>query len=43
VGGVLAQTIVVGDADTDAGAARAAGTPLILIDFGYTEIPAADR
>jgi len=33
---------MVGDAATDAGAARAAGTPLILVDFGYTEIPAAE-
>ena len=40
VGGDLARTVMVGDADTDAGAARAAGTPLILVDFGYTEIPA---
>lgn len=42
VGGDLARTIMVGDADTDAGAARAAGTPLILVDFGYSEIPAAE-
>lgn len=42
VGGDLARTLMVGDADTDAGAARAAGTPLILVDFGYTEIPAAE-
>ena len=42
VGGNLARTVMVGDADTDAGAARAAGTPLILVDFGYTEIPAAE-
>jgi len=42
VGGDLTQTIMVGDADTDAGAARAAGTPLILVDFGYTEIPAVE-
>jgi phosphoglycolate phosphatase len=41
VGGDLVRTIMVGDADTDAGAARAAGTPLILVDFGYTEVPAA--
>lgn len=41
VGGDLARTVMVGDADTDAGCARAAGTPLILVDFGYTEIPAA--
>lgn len=42
VGGDLARTIMVGDADTDAGTARAAGTPLILVDFGYTEIPAVE-
>ena len=41
VGGDLARTVMVGDADTDAGAARSAGTPLILVDFGYSEIPAA--
>jgi len=40
VEGDLTYTIMVGDADTDAGAARAAGTPLILVDFGYSEIPA---
>lgn len=42
VDGDLARTVMVGDADPDAGAARAAGTPLILVDFGYTEIPAAE-
>ncbi len=42
VGGNLARTVMVGDAAPDAGAARAAGTPLILVDFGYTEIPAAE-
>jgi phosphoglycolate phosphatase len=42
VGGDLARTIMVGDADTDAGTARAAGTRLILVDFGYTEIPAVE-
>jgi phosphoglycolate phosphatase len=42
VGGDLTRTIMVGDADTDAGTARAAGTPLILVDFGYTEIPAVE-
>jgi len=42
VGGDLARTVMVGDADTDVGAARAAGTPLILVDFGYTEIPAVE-
>lgn len=41
VGGDLKRAIMVGDADTDAGSARAAGTHLILVDFGYTETPAA--
>ena len=42
VGGDIGRTIMVGDAATDAGAARGAGTPLILVTFGYTEIPAAE-
>ncbi|MBU1376596.1 MAG: phosphoglycolate phosphatase [Alphaproteobacteria bacterium] len=42
VGGDIARTIMVGDAATDAGAARAAKAHLILVSFGYTEIPAAD-
>jgi len=41
-GGVLERALLVGDAATDAGAARAAGTPLVLVSFGYTEIPAKD-
>ena len=41
-GGTVARAIMVGDAATDAGAARAAGTPLVLVSFGYTEIPAAE-
>jgi len=42
VGGDPARAIMVGDAATDAGAARAAGVPLILVSFGYTETPARD-
>lgn len=42
VEGDLNRAVMVGDADPDAGAARAAGTPLILVDFGYTETPALD-
>ena len=38
-GGTLDRAILVGDAAPDAGAARAAGVPLILVSFGYTEIP----
>ena len=42
VGGSTDRAILVGDAATDAGAARAAGVPLILVSFGYTEIPARE-
>jgi len=42
VKGDLARTVMVGDSAADAGSARAAGTPLILVDFGYTETPAAE-
>ncbi|MDB5417764.1 MAG: gph [Phenylobacterium sp.] len=41
-GGTMDRAILVGDAATDAGAARAAGAPLILVSFGYTEIPARE-
>ncbi|MDP3852285.1 phosphoglycolate phosphatase [Phenylobacterium sp.] len=41
-GGMIGRAVMVGDAATDAGAARAAGVPLILVSFGYTEIPAAE-
>jgi len=42
VGGDMGRAILVGDAATDAGAAKAAKAGLILVSFGYTEIPAAD-
>jgi phosphoglycolate phosphatase len=42
VGGDVTRTIMVGDAATDAGAARAAGAGLVLVSFGYTEIPAEE-
>ncbi|HEY3697385.1 phosphoglycolate phosphatase [Phenylobacterium sp.] len=41
-GGDVRRTVMVGDAATDAGAARAAGAGLVLVSFGYTEIPAAE-
>jgi phosphoglycolate phosphatase len=41
-GGGMDRALLVGDAATDAGAARAAGAPLVLVSFGYTEIPAKD-
>ena len=42
VGGRIERTLMVGDAATDAGSARAAGAGLILVSFGYTEVPAAE-
>jgi phosphoglycolate phosphatase len=41
-GGALPRVVMVGDAATDAGAARATGAGLVLVSFGYTEIPAAE-
>lgn len=40
--GAPERAILVGDAATDAGAARAADVALILVSFGYTETPARD-
>lgn len=41
-GGGADRAVMVGDSAADAHAARAAGVPLILVGFGYTEIPARD-
>ncbi|HEY2752676.1 HAD-IA family hydrolase [Phenylobacterium sp.] len=41
-GGSISRTVMVGDAATDARAARAARVPLILVSFGYTDIPARE-
>jgi phosphoglycolate phosphatase len=40
-GGQGHKAIMVGDTETDAAAARAAGAPIILVRFGYTEDPSA--
>lgn len=42
IGGSLERAVMVGDAATDAGAARAAKVALILVSFGYTEVAAKD-
>ena len=41
-GGRPDRAVMVGDSASDARAARNAGVPLVLVSFGYTDIPAAD-
>ena len=41
-GGELAHAIMVGDSGTDIRVARAAGIPVVAVDFGYTEVPVAE-
>jgi phosphoglycolate phosphatase len=41
-GGSPDRAVMVGDSVSDAGAARAAGVPLILVSFGYTPVPARE-
>jgi phosphoglycolate phosphatase len=38
-GGNPARAIMIGDSMTDIATARAAGVPIIAVDFGYTDIP----
>jgi phosphoglycolate phosphatase len=41
-GGVPARAILVGDSVTDIKTARAAGLPVIAVDFGYTDVPVTE-
>ena len=41
-GGALESAVMVGDSITDVKIARAAGVPVVLVDFGYTDRPAAE-
>jgi phosphoglycolate phosphatase len=41
-GGRADRAVMVGDSASDARAARNAGVPLVLVSFGYTDVPAAD-
>lgn len=41
-GGDPARAVMIGDSAPDAGSARAAGVPLILVSFGYTDTPASE-
>ena len=37
MGGEIKKTIMVGDSENDADAAKSAGIPMILVEDGYTE------
>ena len=41
-GGASDRAIMVGDSVTDIKTARAAGLPVIAVDFGYTDVPVSD-
>jgi phosphoglycolate phosphatase len=40
-GGRIERSVMVGDSRSDALAARAAAVPLVLVDFGYSDVPAS--
>ena len=39
VGGTLERAVMIGDSANDIDTARAAGVPVVAVDFGYTEVP----
>ena len=41
-GGDVARAVMVGDSITDIATAKAAGVPVVAVDFGYTDRPVAD-
>lgn len=41
-GGDLAAAVMVGDSKTDIATARAAGVPVVCVDFGYTDVPVTE-
>jgi len=40
-GGDRARAVMVGDSKTDVAIARAAGVPVVCVDYGYTDVPVA--
>lgn len=42
LGGPSEGAVMIGDSATDVATARAAGVPVILVDYGYTPIPARE-
>jgi len=41
-GGRKAGSVMIGDSATDINAARAAGIPVVAVDFGYTQVPVTE-
>jgi phosphoglycolate phosphatase len=41
-GGQAGDAIMIGDSETDVHTARAAGIPIVAVDFGYTARPIAE-
>jgi phosphoglycolate phosphatase len=41
-GGRLERAMMIGDSANDIDTARAAGVPVVAVDFGYTEVPVRD-
>ena len=41
-GGAVGRAVMVGDSATDIKTARAAGLPVIAVDYGYTDVPVTD-
>ncbi|MBV9261238.1 MAG: HAD-IA family hydrolase [Pseudolabrys sp.] len=41
-GGLLSAAVMIGDSETDVRTARAAGIPIIAVDFGYSDPPVAE-
>jgi phosphoglycolate phosphatase len=41
-GGAMQRAVMVGDSGTDIATARAAGIPVVAVDFGYSETPIRD-
>jgi phosphoglycolate phosphatase len=41
-GGDVARAVMVGDSGNDIDTARAAGVPVVAVDFGYTEVPVGE-
>jgi phosphoglycolate phosphatase len=42
VGGDVRHAVMIGDSEIDVATARAAGIPVIAVDFGYSRIPVAE-